>query len=40
MTLQSDVDNVMRFGGGESMYSGNQKGQRKMGQMSSYIRKN
>ena len=43
-TLHGNIDNLMRVGGGaESMYSGiagNSKVQRKLGQMSSYLRKN
>ena len=40
MSLQADVDNVMAFGGGgASEYSQGNRGQRKVGMMSSYIRK-
>ena len=39
MSMQSDMDVVMRHGGAESVYSGYPGANRKMGQMSSYIRK-
>ena len=40
MSLRNDMDTVVRYGGVESMHSGtNPKVMRKLGQMSSYVRK-